>query len=209
MKAGEGRDEGAEREEAVPDVALGPIGFGLSFWLLVAGVLVVLAGLLIFAGSPESSDPLGIVDERAVAVSDPSAAPQISLPSLDGAGVVTAPAAGAPATVLNFWASWCAPCRDEAPDLQATFERYRDRGVAFVGINERDNRAAAVQFASEVGFTFPSGFDPDGRLAFDYELVGMPTTVVIDGAGLARYRFTGIVDAASLRRALDDVLTSA
>jgi hypothetical protein len=77
----------------------------------------------------------------------------------------------------------------------------------------RDRRArqpaAALQFASEVGFTFPSGFDPDGRLAFDYELVGMPTTVVIDGAGLARYRFTGIVDAASLRRALDDVLTSA
>lgn len=185
-----------------------PGGYGLPVWLMVMGTVIVLAGLLIYGGSPGGADPLGIVDERAVVVTDPSAAPPITLPSLEGDRSIAAPDPDATATVVNFWASWCKPCRDEAPDLQATFERYRSRGVAFIGINERDNRASALQFASQVGFTFPSGFDPDGRLAFGYQLVGMPTTVVIDREGEIRYRFTGIVDAARLRQALDDLLAS-
>jgi DsbE subfamily thiol:disulfide oxidoreductase len=208
MAMEEPRDGPAMMGDGTDDVPEAPIGFGLSFWLMGVGALVVLAGLLIYARSPGGTDPLGIVDERAVAVTDPSAAPAFSLPSLDGDGIVRAPEPDAKASVLNFWASWCAPCREEAPDLQATFERYRSQGVSFIGINERDNRASALQFATQVGFTFPSAFDPDGRLAFNYELVGMPTTFVVDAAGQIRYRFTGIVDGASLRRALDDVLTS-
>jgi cytochrome c biogenesis protein CcmG/thiol:disulfide interchange protein DsbE len=201
------RAAGDEDDETGRDGG-GPIGFGLSFWLFAAGAMIALAGLVIFAGSPGGSDPLGIVDEQAVAVTDPSAAPEVSLPALDGAGTVTAPDPEATATVINFWASWCTPCLEEAPDIQATFERYRSKGVSFLGINERDNRAAAMRFVEQVGFTFPSGFDPAGRLAFDFELIGMPTTVVLDGAGQIRYRFTGIVSASSLRQALDDVLAS-
>jgi cytochrome c biogenesis protein CcmG/thiol:disulfide interchange protein DsbE len=186
----------------------GPRGFGMAFWLFAVGAVIVIAGLVIYAGSPGDADPLDIVGRRAIAVADPSPAPVVSVPNLEGDATLTAPDPSASATVINFWASWCAPCLEEAPGIQATFERYRSKGVAFLGINERDNRASAMQFVKEMGFTFPSGFDPDGRLAFDFELLGMPTTIVLDGAGQIRYRFTGIVGEPSLRQALDDVLTA-
>lgn len=179
---------------------------GLPLLLVVVGVGVVFAGLAL--SSPDSSQPdiFAVVDAEAAVATDPSAAPAIRLPDLDGEGEVSAPTPGARATVVNFWASWCAPCREEAPDLEATFQRYQRDGVRFLGVNERDNLAAARTFAQEVGFSFPSGFDPAGRLAFDYQLLGMPTTVVIDSQGQVRYRFTGIVSASALRDALASVL---
>lgn len=107
---------------------------------------------------------------------------------------------------LNFWASWCAPCRLEAPDLQATWEAYRQRGVQFLGVNYRDDKAAANAFTDEFRITYPSVFDPSGSLAFGYELIGVPTTFIIDGQGHVRFQFRGYLDGAVLRRALDDVL---
>ena len=107
--------------------------------------------------------------------------------------------------MVNFWPAGAAPCREEAPNLEATFQRYQQDGVHFLGVNERADLTAARTFARQVSFSFPSGFDPAGRLAFDCELLGMPTTVVIDAEGQTRYRFTGIVSASALRDALDSV----
>jgi cytochrome c biogenesis protein CcmG/thiol:disulfide interchange protein DsbE len=108
--------------------------------------------------------------------------------------------------VVNFWASWCGPCREEAPDLEATSRAYRSRGVRFLGVDERDDEAAALAFVREFDITYPSVFDPSGALADDYALLGLPTTVVVDRNGQIVYRFTGYLDAPVLRSALDDVL---
>ncbi len=88
-------------------------------------------------------------------------------------------------------------------------EDYRNRGVRFLGVDHRDDRAAALAFVDEFGITYPSVSDPAGALADDYELVGLPSTFVIHRRGSIVYRFTGYLDGAVLRSALDDVLRGA
>lgn len=86
--------------------------------------------------------------------------------------------------VVNFWGSWCSPCRAEATDLQKTYDATLDSGVTFVGVNSRDDRDAAKAF--ERGrVTYPSIYDPDGRVAlsFDVTQVSTPSTLILDRQG--------------------------
>jgi thiol-disulfide isomerase/thioredoxin len=81
-------------------------------------------------------------------------------------------------TVVNFWGSWCPPCTEEMPALQAV-HRQLGTQVRFVGIDEDDTRAAAVDFIHEVGVTYESGFDGDGAVGTAFEISGTPTTYFI------------------------------
>ena len=100
--------------------------------------------------------------------------------------------------VLNFWATWCAPCKREMPDLQAMHEELGNR-VRFVGIDVQDSRRLAKRFLDEVGVTYPSGYDPN-RTVFDrYGLQGMPQTVLVDARGRLVARHIGEIDADKLR----------
>ncbi|MBV9092879.1 MAG: TlpA family protein disulfide reductase [Streptosporangiaceae bacterium] len=86
--------------------------------------------------------------------------------------------------VLNFWGSWCAPCREEAPALAALARTYRGAGVAFLGVDVRDTDASAQAFARDFGITYPSVADPASVVTMDFTTVvpiaGTPTTLVID-----------------------------
>ena len=73
---------------------------------------------------------------------------------------------------VNFWASWCPPCRAEAPMLEATWRRLQEQGVVFLGVNTQDDEPRARAFLQEFGITFPNGRDPDGRIAIDYGVWG-------------------------------------
>jgi peroxiredoxin len=86
--------------------------------------------------------------------------------------------------VVNFWGSWCSPCRAEAADLQKTYDATKAKGVTFVGVNSRDDRDAAKAF--ERGrVTYPSVYDPDGKVAlkFDVTQVSTPSTLILDRQG--------------------------
>jgi thiol-disulfide isomerase/thioredoxin len=108
--------------------------------------------------------------------------------------------------VVNFWASWCGPCRQEAPALQRLWERYRDRGVQFLGINFRDDQAAAREYEREFGITYPSVVDPTGKLAADFQVIALPSTFVVGRDGWVEYHFTGIITEDLLHGAVEDLL---
>lgn len=108
--------------------------------------------------------------------------------------------------VVNVWATWCGPCRREQPILQRVWERYRDRGVAFVGIDWRDDRAAARAWVEEFGVTYPSLWDPSGAWADDLGWLGAPTTYLADRSGTIRYRIEGAVEEADLVRLIEELL---
>jgi DsbE subfamily thiol:disulfide oxidoreductase len=173
-------------------------------------ILVALAGLVAYSArqrlrSSPSAGALSIATYRAEASGDRRPAPQFEGPGLDG-GTVSSGEFRGRVVVVNFWASWCGPCRQEAPALQRLWERYRDRGVQFLGINFRDDEAAAREYEREFGITFPSVVDPTGKLAFDFQVLALPSTFVVGRDGWIEYHFTGVITDELLRRAIEDLV---
>lgn len=127
---------------------------------------------------------------------------EFDLPSLDGATQVRARDLRGQPLVVNFWASWCAPCRREMPALVTVARRFQGR-VAFVGVNNQDNREDAVEFAASVGLSYPSGFDPSGATARRTGLRGMPTTLFVDADGRILEQRTGEMSEATIVKTID------
>lgn len=112
--------------------------------------------------------------------------------------------------VLNVWASWCAPCRAEAPELQEAAEGFAGQPVAFVGLDTRDSEAAAKAFVEKFGITFPSVVDRDGRLqllfADSLPPQAIPSTLVIDKQGKVAGRALGAVTVSDIRGMVEPLL---
>lgn len=110
--------------------------------------------------------------------------------------------------VLNVWGSWCAPCRAEAPDLAKISAQTAARGVRFVGIDVRDNPAAARAFARNYGITYPSFDDQNGLVLAQFTGIipvsAVPSTLVVDKDGVIRARVVGRIDGATLRGLIED-----
>lgn len=113
-----------------------------------------------------------------------SRAPAFSLPRFDGNGDLSLASFRGKTVVLNFFASWCDPCKREAPDLETLWRRYRSQGVVVLGVDSGDARGDARRFLSAHGVTYPIVFDPGEKLAQGaYALPGLPVTYVINPAG--------------------------
>jgi len=115
------------------------------------------------------------------------AAPDIDLERLDGERVSLSELRGQ-VVVLNFWASWCPPCRAEMPALQALHEQRGSQGVVVLAVNStvQDREQAARDFAAEYGLTFPIGLDRDGQATRLYRVRALPSTFFIDRGGVIR-----------------------
>jgi len=109
--------------------------------------------------------------------------------------------------VVNFWATWCGPCRREQPGLERVWKEFRNRGVYFLGVNYRDDPVAAREYLKQFAVTYPSIQDQAGALAFDFGFVGLPDTYVVDRSGRIRYWGFGAVDERELRSLVTKLLS--
>lgn len=171
---------------------------------LIVGLLVV--GLVARGGSTSIDDAL-VAGER-------PPAPDITLPVLvSGPGL---PPAGQTASlaslkgtpvVLNLWASWCGPCRDEAPIFEKAWNRYRGRGALVLGLDLQDLSENALAFLTQYGITYPSLRDGTDASKRDLEATGVPETYIIDRKGRIALHITGqVTDLRQISVPLDQVL---
>jgi thiol-disulfide isomerase/thioredoxin len=123
--------------------------------------------------------------------------PRVSGTSLQGQVIDPATYAGRPA-VFNFWATWCGPCTREQPVLSRVRRAFGADGPVFIGVNFRDDPAAARAFIREHHVEYPSLEDPSGALAFDFDVPNLPATILVDASGQMRYRIVGAVNRPAL-----------
>lgn len=123
-----------------------------------------------------------------------TAAPDFTLDRLGGGTVRLADLSGR-VVLLNFWATWCPPCRAEMPSMERLYQTYRDRGLIIVAIDYRERPTQVSPFVTELGLTFPVAFDRDGTVTDTrYPTGGLPTTYLIDRRGRAVARKIGFAD---------------
>lgn len=154
----------------------------------------VISGSLLpsMAQSPEEQEP---------AVALGRYAPDFELPDLTGQQVSLSQWRGQ-TLLVNFWASWCEPCREEMPLLQATYEAYGDDGLMVLGVNMGEEARRVAGFAEDLGLTFPTLVDEKTDVGTLYRVRGAPTTYFIDREGVIRQRYVGPLSTEALETIL-------
>lgn len=169
-------------------------GLSLSSWVLIAGIVAVcvVIGLALVRqtqGQPQSGP-----------------APDFTVTTFDGQTIRLSELRGQ-VVVINFWASWCGPCREEMPALQRLWTRYRDRGVLFLGITYADDDTDSLAFMREFGVTYPNAPDRGTVISKElYHIQGVPETFVIDQEGNVAEFIYSVVNEESLAATLDRLL---
>jgi peroxiredoxin len=130
--------------------------------------------------------PVGTTESGTGAARGPAktgSAPTFELPRLMGANTLSSNDLEGSPYVLNFWATWCGPCRTEMPAFERVWQKYESRGVVIVGVNINDDLGDAREFARELGITYPLVVDENDELATELGVKGLPQTFFVDSAG--------------------------
>lgn len=156
---------------------------------LAVGVVVSLFGLLVWKVAKGTDSAV----TESLSRGGMPTAPAFALERLDREGELRLASLRGKAVVLNFWASWCAPCRDETPLLEEGWRRWQEKGVVFVGVNVKDFRGDARSFMRRFGVTYPNVYDGKGSTIGRYGVTGYPETYFVDARGRVVYRIAGPV----------------
>ena len=156
----------------------------------LAVALGLVAALAVGFAAPDSSASSPLIG---------APAPVFDLPTTNG-GTRSLASLRGDLVIVNFWASWCVPCRDEAPLLEETAREFGDRGLRVLGVLYQDDPAAARAFEETYGLTYESVVDASGRTAIDYGVFGIPESFLVDREGVIRERQIGPYNRAQLRR---------
>lgn len=166
--------------------------------LIGVGAAVPIVGLLAYGLT---------LDPRHIASPLPGReAPDFVLPALETNDTVDLGALRGKIVLVNFWASWCIPCRQEHPVLLEAAHKYADRDVTFLGITYNDKPEDSKRWLKELGQAFPSMVDKGARTAIDYGVTGVPETFIIDRSGVVAFKKFGPITRAELSQKLDSLL---
>jgi cytochrome c biogenesis protein CcmG/thiol:disulfide interchange protein DsbE len=171
-------------------------------FLLGVGALFILAGVamaLVFNGE----DPVRAASSEARA----DAAPAFALPTVSGGDLALADYRGQ-VVLVNFWATWCPPCRAELPDLVSYYHDNAGRGFMLIGVNEQETAAQVADYLAQNRLDFPVALDADGRVMEQYGVTGMPSSFLINREGQIVRMWTGMITRATLESAITPLLGS-
>ncbi|HEY7782109.1 MAG TPA: TlpA disulfide reductase family protein [Ktedonobacterales bacterium] len=175
----------------------------LILTVLALAALLALLGLRLVAASQQVGSqppPSPLVGHRApdftLAVLNGTPGQRVHLADLKGHPVI-----------VNFWASWCQPCQEESPILEAAWQRYKANGIIIIGVSYQDKPADSLGFLKQYGITYLVGLDDaDGAIAVAYGVSGVPETAFIDRSGVVAQKVGGPLDDATLAHAIQRIL---
>jgi thiol-disulfide isomerase/thioredoxin len=151
-------------------------------WVAVAGAAVLLSACGLQEG----------LDQQSQSTPAPSHAPAVDGTTLTGASISWSALHGHP-IVLDFWASWCGPCRAEQADINQLYKEYAGRGVVFLGVDLRDDNAAALSYQRDLAVPYQSVPDASEQISAAYDVAAPPTIVVVDQRGVIARTYLGTV----------------
>jgi peroxiredoxin len=161
------------------------------FRVLPAIAIIGIIFGLVIGGVPDGTD-LWANDVRS---EEGHPAPDFTLRTLEGRTVRLAELRGKKVVLVNFWATWCPPCRLEMPTMQQIYSEYKDKGFEILAVNiEPDARQAISDFVKELRLTFPILLDPDMKVTRKFRVIGLPVSVLIDRQGIIRAKEIGYHD---------------
>ena len=177
-------------------------------WMLLGTMLPVvgLLGLLAWASLGNGHGGFGVNQEFGQVDVEANVAAPFTLELMNGEMLELADLQGK-VVLVDFWASWCTPCRQEAPVLKQVYQEYADLPVEFVGVDIWDRREDAYQYVEDFGVPYLNGVDESGAIAIDYGVRGIPEKFFIGKDGLVHRKFVGPMQADALRASLDELLT--
>jgi cytochrome c biogenesis protein CcmG/thiol:disulfide interchange protein DsbE len=175
---------------------------------IAVGLVALLFALLVWSLVTEEGGDLAAAASRG----ERPEAPDFTLERLDREGDLTLSSLRGKAVVLNVWASWCIPCREEAPFLEQIWRKHRKRGLVVVGLDAKDFRKDARRFMRRYDLTFPIVYDGPGETLAGFGVTGFPESFVLDREGRVIAAFAGAVnsgeDRARLRADVQRALAS-
>ena len=178
-------------------------------WIILGGGAPVLAliALLAWASVRSGGNPGGLAVNSAFAEAEikETAARDFELQLIGGGSLKLADLRGK-VVMVDFWASWCPPCRVEAPVLAKVYEEFQGQPVEFVGVDIWDNIGDAEIYLQQEGLTYPNGFDSTGAIAIDYGVRGIPEKYFIGRDGVLAKKLSGPLTEAALRDTINELL---
>ncbi|MBI4496282.1 MAG: TlpA family protein disulfide reductase [Chloroflexi bacterium] len=198
----------APPEEAIAPVAApAPARDSRAWWFLVVVLaLGVIASALLLAWPtrPEAGTGPETASTADVAPRTGALAPDFQLPTLDGASASLQEYRGR-VVLINFWATWCAPCRAELPDLSRAYQEWQDQGFVVLAVDVSEPESAVRQFTLEIPLPFPVLLDTDGSVTERYRVTGLPTSFFLDEDGVIRGVFMGAVNHGTVIKKLEQM----
>lgn len=169
---------------------------------VIAAMALIVWG---FSGSDYSYSGVAINDDLGIIPSKPRPAPDFEITTFDGELLKLSDLRGK-VVMIDFWASWCPPCRREAPVLAEVYELYRGMPVEFIGIDVWDAEADALAYLDRYGIQYPNGPDKDGSITVDYGVGGIPEKLFVTREGILVKKIIGPMDSRSLTEIIDELL---
>ena len=178
-------------------------------WILLGSAIPLLGlfALLGWASAQSGGNPggFGVNSEFGQVKVSSAQAAEFSLELLDGGSLALSDLRGK-VVMLDFWSSWCLPCRQEAPVLAEVYREYKGQPVEFVGVDIWDQPSDALEHIRRYGVPYPNGIDANGVIAIDYGVTGLPEKFFIGRDGVLLKKFVGPMRAGDLRTILDELL---
>ena len=171
-----------------------------------AGIVLFIVGVMLLLWMAlQSNNSQSIAQSVPQVPEQGKPAPDFSSPALSGGEIALADYTGK-VVIVNFWATWCPPCKAEMPGINDFYETHQEEGLVVLAVNAEESESEVRPFIEASGFTFPVLLDPAGSIVNQYQIHNFPTTIIIDRNGVVRHIQVGMISEEELETAVAPLL---